>query len=76
MRSADITDAVSKESKLIESVTLFDTYSGKGLGEEEISLAFRIFFSDPEKTLTDEETNAVLRNAIAKLEKDFGARLR
>ncbi len=76
VRSADITDAVSKESKLIESVTLFDTYSGKGLGEEEISLAFRIFFSDPEKTLTDEETNAVLRSAIAKLEKDFGARLR
>jgi phenylalanyl-tRNA synthetase beta chain len=67
---------VSKESKLIENVALFDTYSGKGLADDEISLAFRIFFSDPEKTLTDEETNSVLRSAIAKLEKEFGARLR
>lgn len=76
VRSADIAESVSKESKLIENVVLFDTYSGKGLADDEISLAFRIFFSDPEKTLTDEETNAVLRSAITKLEKDFGARLR
>lgn len=76
VRSADMSAAVKKESNLIDDVILFDTYSGKGMGENEISLGFRMSFSDPEKTLTDDETNTVLRSAIATLEKEFGAKLR
>lgn len=63
-------------SGLIESVTLYDVYDGKGVEDGKVSLAYRIYFSDMEKTLTDEETNSVVNNIIEKLDSEFGAKLR
>jgi phenylalanyl-tRNA synthetase beta chain len=76
VRSGDMIKLIKTESQLIDGVTLFDIYSGTGLSEDEFSLAFRIFFSHPDKTLTDEETNGVVRSVIEKLGSAFGARLR
>ncbi|MGE4158310.1 MAG: phenylalanine--tRNA ligase subunit beta [Planctomycetota bacterium] len=39
---------------LLNDVELFDIYRGKGLPAESKSLAFRLHWLDPEKTLTDE----------------------
>lgn len=63
-------------SPLIDDVVLFDVYSGKGIDEGERSLTYRIWFSDATKTLTDEETNGVTAEVVAKLGAAFGARLR
>jgi phenylalanyl-tRNA synthetase beta chain len=60
----------------VESVTVFDLYQGKGLPEGRKSLAFSLEFSSAEKTLTDEETNEVIKNIINNLEKNLGATLR
>jgi phenylalanyl-tRNA synthetase beta chain len=43
----------------LEAVTVFDVYQGKGLPEGTKSLAFSLVFRAPDRTLTDEEVNAV-----------------
>ncbi|WP_022851779.1 phenylalanine--tRNA ligase subunit beta [Limisalsivibrio acetivorans] len=74
--SNDIALNISGISSLIDEVVLYDVYKGKGVDEGEVSLTFRIFFSDPEKTLTDEETNAVLMKIAGSVKEEFGAKLR
>jgi phenylalanyl-tRNA synthetase beta chain len=52
----------------VEGVTVFDVYAGKGLPEGKKSLAFSLSFRSAERTLTDEEVNAVftkIQQAIA-----------
>ncbi len=52
----------------VESVTVFDVYSGKGLPEGKKSLAFALSFRSAERTLTDDEVNAVfakIQQAVA-----------
>ena len=43
----------------VESVQVFDVYQGKGLPEGRKSLAFSLSFRSAERTLTDDEVNAV-----------------
>ncbi len=53
----------------VESVTVFDVYSGKGLPEGKKSLAFALSFRSAERTLTDDEVNA----AFAKIQQAVAA---
>ena len=43
----------------LERVAVFDVYQGKGLPEGTKSLAFSLVFRAPDRTLTDDEVNAV-----------------
>ncbi len=43
----------------VERVGVFDVYQGKGLPEGKKSLAFNLVFRSPERTLTDDEVNAM-----------------
>ena len=43
----------------VEAVEVFDVYHGKGLPDGKKSLAFSLSFRSPERTLTDDEVNAV-----------------
>ena len=45
----------------LESVELFDVYAGEQVGEGRTSLAYRMAFRAPDRTLTTEEVNAVPR---------------
>jgi phenylalanyl-tRNA synthetase beta chain len=55
---------------------VFDEYRGQQVGEGKRSLAFRLSFGSPERTLTDEDV-APARAAIADaVGKQFGAVLR
>jgi phenylalanyl-tRNA synthetase beta chain len=52
----------------VENVAIFDVYAGKGLPEGKKSLAFSLSFRSAERTLTDDEVNAVftkIQQAIA-----------
>ena len=53
----------------VESVAVFDVYSGKGLPEGKKSLAFALSFRSAERTLTDDEVNA----AFAKIQQAVAA---
>ncbi len=44
---------------VLEGVTVFDVYQGKGLPEGTKSLAFSLVFRAPDRTLTDDEVNVV-----------------
>lgn len=59
----------------VREVTLFDVYSGDKIGPGKKSVAFSLAFGDDERTLTDEEANALFEAILAGL-KELGAELR
>ncbi len=61
---------------LLESVTLFDVYRGAGMIEGTRSLAYRLRFCSPERTLTDEEVGVLRTRCIDALATEFRAALR
>lgn len=62
--------------KLYYSSSLFDIYRSQSLGDNKKSMAFNIKLSDLEKTLTDEEVNAVINKVLKALAYKHGAVLR
>lgn len=61
---------------ILESVKLFDVYKGKGIPEGKKSVAYSLSMRAADRTLTDDECDKAMKNALAALEKDFGAVLR
>ena len=56
---------------------MFDVYrDAERLGAGRVSLAIRLVFQDPARTLTEEEASAVRERVIAALAERFGAELR
>lgn len=76
VQSIKLYNVISRYSELIKDVEIFDRYEGEKIGKDKVSLAFRIYFNHHEKTLTDEETNEMIRDLVDKLGKEFGAVLR
>jgi phenylalanyl-tRNA synthetase beta chain len=58
---------------LLESVHLFDIYTGPQIGEGRKSLAFALRFRAPDRTLTDAEAAAARDAAVAQAARDTGA---
>ena len=61
---------------LYYSASLFDIYRSEALGNNKKSMAFNIKLSNIDKTLTDEEVNAVMNKIIKSLTFKHGAVLR
>jgi phenylalanyl-tRNA synthetase beta chain len=61
---------------LLESVELFDVFSGGDLGAARRSLAYRLTYRDRSRTLTNEEVNAAHAKIRERLRRDLGAELR
>lgn len=62
--------------RLLESVELFDVYRGRQVGEGMKSVSFAVMLRDPEKTLTDEESDKVAKKILKALEEKLGIALR
>ncbi|YAL82049.1 phenylalanine--tRNA ligase subunit beta [Dermacoccaceae bacterium W4C1] len=62
--------------ELLEGLTLFDTWSGEQLGAGKRSLAFRMTYRAPDRTLTTEEVNGLRDAAIAAAAREHGAQQR
>jgi phenylalanyl-tRNA synthetase beta chain len=62
--------------ELLDSVTLFDQYIGKGVPEGSRSLAFRIVYRASDRTLTDADINPIHQKVRDLLEEKFQATLR
>jgi phenylalanyl-tRNA synthetase beta chain len=62
--------------ELLESLRLFDVYTGEQVGEGRKSLAFALRFRAPDRTLTVEETNGARDAAVALAAERHGAVLR
>src|SRR5262249_39965498 len=61
---------------LLESVELFDLFSGGEIGAGRKSLAYRLTYRDRSRTLTSEEVNAAHAKIRERLRRDLGAELR
>ncbi len=68
--------AAGADKALIESVRVFDEFIGGSLGEGRKSLAITVRLQPREKTLTEEEIEAVSRKIIEKVTKATGGTLR
>jgi len=64
--AGDVIRAVKNaERVLIDSVTLFDVYQGKGVAEGQKSIAIAVKLQPKDKTLTDAEIEAVAGKIVA-----------
>lgn len=61
---------------MVQDVTLFDLYQGKGIAESKKSLALSVLMHDTQKTLTDSDADTVVTTLLELLSKNFGAALR
>ena len=72
-----VKESIKKAAKgHLTDIKLFDVYMGENVGEDEKSLAFSLVFEDYTKTLETEEVDGFVKDILAKLEKDYNARLR
>ena len=62
--------------RILQAFVLFDEYHGKGLENDEKSLAFRFTLQDTENTLQDDTVDAAMSALIAAIGKIDGAKLR
>jgi phenylalanyl-tRNA synthetase beta chain len=61
---------------LLEDLFPFDLYQGKNIPDNKKSIAFRICYRCPDRTLTDDEVDSITKNIVDVLTKEFGATLR
>jgi phenylalanyl-tRNA synthetase beta chain len=61
---------------LLRAVRLFDVYTGKPVPEGKKSLTFALTYRADDRTLTDEEVNAIQARVVERLSQTFGAQLR
>jgi phenylalanyl-tRNA synthetase beta chain len=65
-----------KGFSLVTEVTLFDVYAGGQIPAGKKSMAYRLTFQSPDKTLTDQQVNGVQQAILKKLATGLGATLR
>lgn len=77
VRAVDVVRAILAANKtLIEDVAVFDVYEGKGVPEGHVSLAVRAIIQPQEKTLNDQELEALSHAIVASVHKATGGTLR
>ncbi len=77
VKAGDIVRAAQgADKKLITDVTLFDVYEGKGIDEGKKSVAIAVTIQPREKTMTDQEIDAVAADIVGEVAKKTGGILR
>jgi phenylalanyl-tRNA synthetase beta chain len=77
VKAGDIVRAVQGvDKKLITGVNVFDVYEGKGIDDGKKSIAVAVTLQPREKTLTDQEIDAVAAKIVAEVTKKTGGTLR
>ena len=66
----------ARKTAIVEDVSLFDVYRGKGIEQGKKGLAFRVLLQDTQKTLTDAEVDAAVAGLRQVLVQEYGAKLR
>ena len=75
--AADVESSIRRHGgPLLRSVTLFDIYRGRPLGDDEKSLAYRLAFAADERTLVETEVDTAVAAITTGLRADVKGRLR
>jgi len=77
VRAGDLVRAAqSVDRKLITAINVFDVYEGEGIDPGKKSIAIAVTLQPREKTMTDEEIEAVAGKIVAEVGKRTGGVLR
>jgi phenylalanyl-tRNA synthetase beta chain len=77
VKAADIVRAAQNvDKKRIAGVTVFDVYEGKGIDADKKSIAIAVTIQPRDKTMTDEEIEALAGKIVAEVTKRTGGTLR
>ena len=68
--------AQGADRKLITTVNVFDVYEGKGVAQDKKSIALAVTIQPRDKTMTDEEIDALGKKIVAEVIKKTGGTLR
>ena len=75
--AGNVLDTIKKAGgRLLDSINVFDVYTGENVGEGKKSIAYTLTFMDSTRTLTDVEVMEVFNNIIDKVCKEYNAVLR
>ena len=75
--AASVADSIEGNGgPLLRSVRLFDIYRGRPLEDDERSLAFRLVFQAPDRTLEETEIDAAVADITVGVGSDVGGRIR
>lgn len=75
--AGDIVERVrAAAGPMLQSLSLFDIYQGKGIDSGKKSLALGLTLQDFSRTLTDAETDLLIQKVLQELREGFGATLR
>ena len=71
-------EAVIKKSggRLLSNIDVFDLYTGDNVGDNEKSIAYSLTFSDPTRTLSDQEVMEIFNKIINDVETKLNCKLR
>jgi phenylalanyl-tRNA synthetase beta chain len=77
VKAADLARAAQNvDKKLITGVTVFDVYEGKGIEPGKKSIAIAVTVQPRDKTMTDQEIEALAGRIVAEVGKRTGGTLR
>ena len=77
LTAAQIEGAIRERGgALLADISLFDLYRGKGIPEGSRSLAYRLRFQSPDRTLTDDEVDREMARAVDHLREAMGVERR
>lgn len=68
--------AMGADKALIKDVGVFDLYEGKNVGDGKKSLAIQVTIQPADRTLTDEEIEAVAKKVVAEVKRTTGGEIR
>jgi len=75
--AAEALDAVrAAAGEMLEDVSVFDVYEGKGIDPGKKSVAIAVTLQPRDKTMTDQEIEAVAAKIVAEVGKRTGGTLR
>ena len=68
--------AAQTEKNILKSVSIFDVYTGKNVGEGKKSYSISFILQDEDQTLTDKVIDATMDRLVSRFEKELGALIR
>lgn len=75
--AGDLLDTIKqKAGNNLINIDIFDVFEGESIGNNNKSIAFRLNFSDSNKTLNIKEVEPIIKRVVNSLEKEFSAKLR
>ena len=77
VESKKVMDIIKKTGgRILTNIDVFDLYVGENVASDEKSIAYKLTFQAPDRTLTDNEVLEVFNNIIKAVEEKSSAKLR